>query len=572
MTTDRIESILHLVSKRIQELIPSERFYVLFYNSNRGGLSFPLVLKDGAILPKAQTPWLERTILSENTLPDWLISSGNHLLIERDLSSHLEQNKLKYWPPGDEIPQSWMGVSMMINGQVAGALVVENWRTTGSLNKNNLRVLDTVARQTATAIENARLYEQLERKVASLKILNGVGQQLTKGLAREEKEILELLHASLIRLELDISNMYIAFYDADSADTKDEIRGSLKFVMAFDEGKSISIPDRRAGKGLTEYVIRKKASFNPQDVNRAYHEIAVDFIHKIPRSWLGVPMISDGSVFGVIVLRNNDFERAYTQDDQEILETLASQAAVSLQIRREQRKQIEMERVFAMGSMAAEFAHKMNNIAGTIPIRVNMARDQLDLSKPKDQEIDRQLTKIEAEVNNLLQAAQEVRNDIELGEDRIPEEIQINELIETAVMRAQSTRINMEVQVEPKVSLEKDLPLIKADRGVLLETLTNIIKNGFEAIEKQGLVEVTTQSVAREEKTLIQIEVRDNGKGIPSSQLSKIFDLFHTTKGEKGLGFGLWRDKVFIKKLGGEIDVDSEENHGSTFTIRIPVN
>jgi signal transduction histidine kinase len=571
MITDRIEAILNSVSRRVEELIPSQRFYVVLYDHNKGEFSFPLVREEGIVSANNQSPWIIRPIHPGNSLPDWVISNNTNLLIEKDLSSHLQQNQIEYWPD-DQIPYSWLGVPMTIGGQVAGALVIERWQSPASLDGNDLRVLATVARQTAIAIENARIGEQLQQKIAQLRILNHMGQQLTKGLAKQEKDILELIYNSVSRLEVDTRNMDIAFYEPDPADTKDEIFGHLRFVLAFDEGVPISIPDRRAGRGLTEYVIRTKASFNPSNIAQIYPGLAEDQTGKIPQSWLGVPMISDGQVFGVIVLRNNDIERAYTEDDQEILEILASQAAVSLQAQREQLRKIEMEKIFAMGTMAAEFAHKMNNLAGTIPVRVNLARNQLDLSKPRDDEVNKQLTRIEVEANNLLHAAQEIRKAIELGETRIPEEIRINELVETAMARARNTRLNLESQVDEKFNLGSPLPLLKADRNALLDSLTNIIKNGFEAIEEKGVVEVCTRIVEIDIKTAIEVEIKDSGKGIPASQLSKIFDLFYTTKGDNGLGFGLWRDKVFIKKLGGEIDVYSEENHGSTFIIRIPVN
>jgi two-component system NtrC family sensor kinase len=115
------------------------------------------------------------------------------------------------------------------------------------------------------------------------------------------------------------------------------------------------------------------------------------------------------------------------------------------------------------------------------------------------------------------------------------------------------------------------LPLIQIERNTFLDVLTSIVKNGVEAIEDQGTVTIKTDLTVRVEKKFLEIQVSDTGKGILPSDLPKIFDLFYTTKGGKGLGFGLWRDRTFIKRLGGEIDVESELGKGSIFTIRIPV-
>jgi signal transduction histidine kinase len=100
--------------------------------------------------------------------------------------------------------------------------------------------------------------------------------------------------------------------------------------------------------------------------------------------------------------------------------------------------------------------------------------------------------------------------------------------------------------------------------------LTSILKNAFEAIDESGSVTIKTLRTRLEDRDAIEIQVSDTGRGIPSADLPKIFDLFFTTKGEAGLGFGLWRDKIIIMRLGGEIAVQSEEKKGSTFTLRIP--
>jgi two-component system NtrC family sensor kinase len=112
---------------------------------------------------------------------------------------------------------------------------------------------------------------------------------------------------------------------------------------------------------------------------------------------------------------------------------------------------------------------------------------------------------------------------------------------------------------------------VVTERISFLDALTSIIKNAYEAIDSNGQVTITTRNTEFNGRNVVEIKVADTGKGIPVSDLPKIFDLFYTTKGGRGLGFGLWRDRIFIKKLGGEIDVQSAENKGSTFIIRIPV-
>jgi signal transduction histidine kinase len=580
MATERVEAIFKSVSQKLEEIVPSERFYVVLYDPTRKNLSFPFIRHDGAVLSQAEFPWLMRSIHSEDVLPDWVITHGESMLVESGLSAHLETKQIGYWP-NNPFPESWLGVPLTIGEQVLGALVVESWDLSHSLNQNAHRVLSTIARQTATAIEKIRLYEQLERKVFHLQTLNDLGQQLMKGLAKQESEILDLVHMYATQLDLDTSSLFIAFYEANPAvrDSEGHIYGNLRYALAYQEGRKASIPNRPVSNGLTEYVIRTKQSFNAPEVEATHQEFKEEEIDKIPRSWLGVPMIAEGQVFGVIALRNYEVDHAFTQGDQSILEILSGQVAISLlnlryyqALQRETTQRISVEKTAIMSTMAAEFAHKMNNIAGTIPIRVNLAKTELEPGSPRDERILKQLDKIESETKNLLSAAQAIRESADLGKSRSPEIVDVNELLETAIARAKHTQINSQNTVQTYTKFEPNLPQIKVDRNTLLDTLTSIIKNGFEAIVERGEIMVTSYRCRVESKPGIEITIHDNGKGIPPTDLPKIFDLLYTTKGEKGLGFGLWRDRVFIKNIGGDIDVTSEVNHGSTFIIRIPID
>ena len=113
------------------------------------------------------------------------------------------------------------------------------------------------------------------------------------------------------------------------------------------------------------------------------------------------------------------------------------------------------------------------------------------------------------------------------------------------------------------------MPELTLEREKLLDTLFSIIKNGLEAMPDAGTLTVCTRS-SNAAMPSIEILVTDTGTGIQPRDLTKIFDLFYTTKGAHGLGYGLWRDKAFIKELGGDIDVHSEVSKGTTFKIKIP--
>ena len=95
----------------------------------------------------------------------------------------------------------------------------------------------------------------------------------------------------------------------------------------------------------------------------------------------------------------------------------------------------------------------------------------------------------------------------------------------------------------------------------------NILINAIQAIEKEGLIEVSTRHIDGH----VVVKISDNGCGIPEKIQSQIFDPFFTTKDiGKGTGLGLSMSYSIIEKHNGRIDVDSKVGEGTTFAIYLP--
>jgi signal transduction histidine kinase len=99
------------------------------------------------------------------------------------------------------------------------------------------------------------------------------------------------------------------------------------------------------------------------------------------------------------------------------------------------------------------------------------------------------------------------------------------------------------------------------------QVLINLLRNAAEAIDKpDGQIEI---ALGQEDGQAL-VCIADNGSGIPSDQLDRIFEPFYTTKGAEGTGLGLDIVREIITSHEGTIDVDSEPGRGTTFTIRLP--
>ena len=117
-----------------------------------------------------------------------------------------------------------------------------------------------------------------------------------------------------------------------------------------------------------------------------------------------------------------------------------------------------------------------------------------------------------------------------------------------------------------KKIMEEKLPKIWADEGQLRQAFHNIIKNSIEAMPCGGGLTIQTSC----ENEQIKAAFQDTGTGIPSDKLAKIFEPYYTTKAT-GSGLGLMIAYRIVKNHGGRIEVMSEENVGSTFTIYLPM-
>jgi two-component system NtrC family sensor kinase len=115
-------------------------------------------------------------------------------------------------------------------------------------------------------------------------------------------------------------------------------------------------------------------------------------------------------------------------------------------------------------------------------------------------------------------------------------------------------------------SFYPDIPAIIADETKLKQVFLNIILNAAQAMEGKGKLTISTMA----DKRQIKIRIQDTGPGIPPENMDKLFSPFFTTK-EKGTGLGLAISYGIIEHHKGKIDVYSELEKGSTFTITLPI-
>jgi len=230
---------------------------------------------------------------------------------------------------------------------------------------------------------------------------------------------------------------------------------------------------------------------------------------------------------------------------------------------------IETGKLASIGELAAGIAHEINNPVAIMVEEAGWIQDLLEEEEfPKSEnlsEFERSLGQIKNQGRRCKEITHKLLSFARRTDSRI-QDLQVNELIEELVQLSQQRAKYAGVSI--RTHLDRNLPLVRASQTEMQQVLLNLLNNALDALEpKGGTVDVTSRLTDR----WFEIEVADNGPGIPRPNLERLFDPFFTTKPVgKGTGLGLSICYGIVKKMGGEIDVKSVVGTGTAFWVRIP--
>ncbi len=272
-----------------------------------------------------------------------------------------------------------------------------------------------------------------------------------------------------------------------------------------------------------------------------------NFVVPIRKVRYGVFRVAEGDMNYRIDLSKTD----------EIGELAQEVNKMSAQLKSQQESLLRAERLSALGYMATGLVHEIKN--ALVPLRTLTellsisGGDQSFIAKFNDlvpKEIDR-ITKLS---NDLLHYSKPIDGDFEV--------LNINEVIdETAKfleMQARKKNVKIVKSLQPVQN-------IRVDRQAIIEVLTNLILNAFDAMTQEGQVTISTYE--KDDKVIL--EIVDNGPGIPEENQKKMFVPFFTTKKE-GTGMGLAITQKIMVDHNGTVDFKSKRGEGTTFYLAFP--
>ena len=233
---------------------------------------------------------------------------------------------------------------------------------------------------------------------------------------------------------------------------------------------------------------------------------------------------------------------------------------------------IETGKLASIGSLAAGIAHEINNPVAIMVEEAGWIKDLLEeeeFRKSKNlDEFERALNQIKTQGRRCKEITHKLLSFARKTDSRVLE-THINEMIRELVALSEQRAKYAKITIH--TDFQEDLPVTYLSQSEMQQVLLNLINNAIDAMENRG-GELTISTHFESEEGVIVIEVSDNGPGIPEANLSRLFEPFFTTKPVgKGTGLGLSICYGIIQKMGGQIDVESVIDSGTTFHIRFPV-
>lgn len=258
-----------------------------------------------------------------NGLTDYVLRTRKPLFISEDLLTRTRELGINAIESGYNRPaQCWMGAPLLVGDSVLGTVGVQNIDSSNIFTERHRDLLIAISGQAAIAIQNARLFEETQRRTKELDTLNQLNQRLSAQL--DVEQVLREIYHGVEHL-IDAKNFYIGLYSPE----KNEVTFPLNVSESVIDSKIATLP---ADQGMTGYVLRTRTPLLiPENVSDAMRKMGIEVVGQPAECWLGVPLFLGEQVIGVMAVQSYSVSNAYNEHDRDLLMAVAGQAAISIQ-------------------------------------------------------------------------------------------------------------------------------------------------------------------------------------------------------------------------------------------------
>jgi PAS domain S-box-containing protein len=459
-----------------------------------------------------------------------------------------------------------IGVPLLYRDRFLGVLTSHTTTSGSTFTPEHLALLTSFADQAAVALENARLFQQEQRRRLQVEAVRAISEEITREL--DLTALLQLITQRATEL-VGASGGMVRLWDQA---TQHLIARAWHGVAHWLTDRSLQLGEGVAGtaaqrrEGLIVNNFRTSPYATPLHLERTSHSAV-----------LAEPLMYRDRLVGVILLTSEDPGRPFTPEDREILKPFATQAAIAIEnarlyaelsqsyqhLQRAQSELLRAEKLRALGQMAAGIAHDLNNLLAGILGQVDLLR--LRVTDPTVLEALQPLETAATDGAHVVRRLQDFARK-RASSPLVPMDLQraIQETLEITRPHWKNEAEREGRAIEVLTALE-GLPSILGYAPEVREALINLILNAADAMPNGGTLSFTGSALPDGGVILL---VTDTGIGMAEEVCQRIFEPFFTTKGAMGTGLGLSVVYGIMERHGGSIHVTSVSGQGTSFTLR----
>jgi K+-sensing histidine kinase KdpD len=311
-------------------------------------------------------------------------------------------------------------------------------------------------------------------------------------------------------------------------------------------------------KSIAGWIVTNKESLRIEDAHKdeRFFSDVEKSIGYATKSLLGIPLITKNKIVGVLEVVNKKRGK-FTDPDESMLTVLGAQAAVA----------IENARLFQQSDLIAEFVHELRtplaslSTATYLLLRPEMSREQSDQIVNN---IHNETLRLNSLASSFLDLARLESGRVQFRKTRFSTADLIYEARDVMMSKAQ------EADIQIRVDIPTDMPLLEADRDKIKQVLLNLISNAIKYNRPNGSVIIQGDFTDDE----VSITIQDTGLGIPEDSIPHLFQKFYRVREHEGkasgTGLGLSISKQIIQGHAGRIEVKSKMGVGTSFNIFLP--
>jgi putative PEP-CTERM system histidine kinase len=314
-----------------------------------------------------------------------------------------------------------------------------------------------------------------------------------------------------------------------------------------------------AGSGLAAFLAGTGYVINLQELDSRPDEYAglvlPPWVSGLRCGWLVVPLVGMEGMLGFVVLTDPLVPRSINWEDRDLLKAAAKQTAGYLAVLLASEALARARQFEVFNRLSAYMVHDLKNIGAELDMVAKNAERHGD--NPEFlQDAFATVATASGDIRRLMEQLRSKR--IQPGSQVV---VDLRQVVTTALRKVQA---GLPV---PQMEACDGECLVVAEKDRIVNVIAHLLANAQQATSADGFVRI---SLTRED-TLCVVDIRDNGHGMDADFLrDRLFMPFDTTRGNAGLGIGMYESREFMRQCGGEIQVASKPGEGTQVTLRLP--